>query len=63
MVVVAAAVALAGCGKPALERVGGGTESFSGRVTAVSDGDTLRVLANQREVRVRLYGIDSPEAH
>lgn len=58
-----AVVALAGCGGPALERAGGGTESFSGRVTAVSDGDTLRVLANRREVKVRLYGIDSPESH
>ncbi len=59
-----AVVALAGCGGPAaVQRAEGPRESFSGRVTAVSDGDTLRVLANRREVKVRLYGIDSPESH
>jgi micrococcal nuclease len=37
-------------------------EDFSGRVVAVTDGDTIRVLRNRREVRVRLYGVDAPES-
>lgn len=37
------------------------TGSFSGRVVGVSDGDTIRVMHNGREVKVRLYGIDAPE--
>jgi micrococcal nuclease len=35
--------------------------TLSGRVVAVHDGDTLTVLVEQREVRVRLAGIDAPE--
>lgn len=35
--------------------------TFSGKVVGVSDGDTIRVLHNRREVNVRLWGIDSPE--
>ena len=31
------------------------------RVTDVIDGDTIRVLAEQRELTVRLIGIDTPE--
>jgi len=34
---------------------------FSGRVVSVSDGDTISVLYNAGEVRVRLSGIDCPE--
>lgn len=35
---------------------------FSGRVTAVLDGDTIEVLDdNKRVVRIRLAGIDCPE--
>ncbi|WP_165234732.1 thermonuclease family protein [Aquisphaera insulae] len=35
---------------------------FPARVVGVSDGDTLTVLvAGNREVKVRLYGIDAPE--
>jgi endonuclease YncB( thermonuclease family) len=37
-------------------------EDFSGRVVGISDGDTLRVLHDGREERVRLWGIDCPEA-
>jgi micrococcal nuclease len=32
-----------------------------GKVTSVSDGDTLRVDLNGKEVKVRLCGIDAPE--
>jgi endonuclease YncB( thermonuclease family) len=34
---------------------------FTARVTAVSDGDTLRVLVGREQVRVRLMEIDAPE--
>ena len=36
-------------------------ESFAGKCIGISDGDTISVLRNQRSVRVRLEGIDSPE--
>jgi micrococcal nuclease len=36
-------------------------EIFTGRVVAVSDGDTLDVLVNNKAQRVRLWGVDSPE--
>lgn len=39
-----------------------GTEQFFGVVTAVTDGDTVKVLTPAlREVTIRLYGIDAPE--
>ena len=34
---------------------------FSGRVVAVLDGDTIRVMHNGRAERLRIYGIDCPE--
>ncbi len=34
---------------------------FSGKVTGVSDGDTLSVLRNGRAVKIRIAGIDAPE--
>lgn len=41
----------------------GGAGGIEGRVVAVSDGDTLTVLtAADEEVKVRLAGIDTPEA-
>jgi len=37
-------------------------QSFSGRVVAVSDGDTLTVLtAAKEQIKVRINGIDAPE--
>jgi micrococcal nuclease len=33
----------------------------SGKVVGVSDGDTITVLINKTQVKVRLYGIDCPE--
>lgn len=35
---------------------------FSGKVVGISDGDTLTVLQERTPVKVRLHGIDSPEA-
>jgi micrococcal nuclease len=37
-------------------------QQFTGRVVAVEDGDTVRVLRGQGDVRVRIFGIDAPEA-
>ena len=34
---------------------------FAGKVVGVSDGDTMTVLRDQTQVRIRLYGIDCPE--
>jgi endonuclease YncB( thermonuclease family) len=34
---------------------------FDGRVVDVHDGDTLTVLADQKQIRVRLADIDAPE--
>ena len=36
-------------------------EELSGKVVAVADGDTLTVLFNHRQVKVRLTEIDAPE--
>jgi micrococcal nuclease len=36
-------------------------DRFAGRVTGVSDGDTIRVVRQGREERVRLWGVDAPE--
>ncbi len=37
-------------------------QMFTGRVVAVEDGDTVRVQRGQGDVRIRLFGIDAPEA-
>ena len=37
------------------------TADFTGRVVKVGDGDTLTVLVNKRQFKVRLDGIDAPE--
>jgi endonuclease YncB( thermonuclease family) len=34
---------------------------FSGKVVGITDGDTITVLHNGRDERVRLHGIDCPE--
>jgi micrococcal nuclease len=34
-------------------------DEFSGRVIAISDGDTLTVLQDRTPVKLRLHGIDA----
>lgn len=36
-------------------------QTFYGKVVAVSDGDTIGVMYNGKEHKVRLHGVDSPE--
>jgi micrococcal nuclease len=38
------------------------TKDIQARVIGVSDGDTITVLVDNRPTRVRLWGIDCPEA-
>ena len=42
-----------------------GTPSFihawTGKVVGISDGDTIKVLRNREQVKIRLHGIDTPE--
>lgn len=35
--------------------------AWTGQVVAVTDGDTIKVLQNGRETKIRLYGVDTPE--
>ena len=36
-------------------------EEFSGKVIAITDGDTIKVLVGKESVTIRLEGIDAPE--
>lgn len=36
-------------------------ESFKGKVIHVADGDTVTLLAEKRQIKIRLAGIDAPE--
>lgn len=36
-------------------------EEFSGKVVSLSDGDTLTVLKDRKQIKVRVEGIDAPE--
>jgi endonuclease YncB( thermonuclease family) len=35
--------------------------AWSGKVISIADGDTITVLRDEEQVRIRLYGIDAPE--
>ncbi|MDG1012268.1 MAG: thermonuclease family protein [Luminiphilus sp.] len=35
---------------------------LTGKVVSISDGDTLRVLVDDQQIKVRLGGIDAPES-
>lgn len=36
-------------------------KTVQGRVVGVTDGDTIKVLADREQIKIRLYGIDTPE--
>lgn len=36
-------------------------EPYQAKVVGISDGDTIKVLHEGTQVRIRLYGIDTPE--
>jgi micrococcal nuclease len=36
------------------------SQAWTGKVVGVTDGDTIKVLKNGKQVKVRLYGIDTP---
>ena len=36
-------------------------ETIEGKVVAIADGDTLTVLADRQQVKIRVAGIDAPE--
>jgi micrococcal nuclease len=42
-------------------RAQGPKETIEGKVVAVADGDTVTVLVDRVQVKVRLWGIDAPE--
>jgi micrococcal nuclease len=37
-------------------------EDFTGKVVAITDGDTIKVMHNGAAERIRLWGVDCPEA-
>jgi endonuclease YncB( thermonuclease family) len=37
--------------------------AWEGTVAGISDGDTITVLRERQEVKIRLWGIDTPERH
>ena len=37
--------------------------AWSGKVIGIADGDTITVLRDKEQVRIRLYGIDCPERY
>ena len=36
-------------------------QAFKAKVIGISDGDTITVLKDKRQIKIRLHGIDSPE--
>ena len=37
------------------------SETYQAKVVGITDGDTIKVLHSGTQVRIRLYGIDTPE--
>ncbi len=40
----------------------GGISEYHGKVVGITDGDTLTLLADQKEIKIRLSQIDTPES-
>lgn len=36
-------------------------DTLEGKTVGITDGDTITVLANNREIKIRVAGIDAPE--
>lgn len=37
--------------------------TITGKVISITDGDTITVLQDRTQYKIRLYGIDCPESH
>jgi endonuclease YncB( thermonuclease family) len=61
-VIVITVVVFFSQGTPKARAVKAKITEFSGKVVKVADGDTITVLARNVQIRVRLQGIDAPEA-
>ncbi len=48
---------------PVISKAPQAGEILTGKVVAVADGDTLTILVNKTQYRIRLHGIDCPESH
>ena len=35
--------------------------AWTGKVIGVADGDTIKVMKGSQKVKIRLYGVDTPE--
>lgn len=38
-----------------------GAKTITGKIVGVSDGDTIKVVSAGKQIKIRLYGIDTPE--
>jgi micrococcal nuclease len=36
-------------------------KTVQGRVTGITDGDTIKVVVDREQIKIRLYGINTPE--